>query len=82
MGAVLRTACMRRMMRDRSLGREKDVKRSGRTGAAGGETDAESGLDDGDDRRRALAALEAMLRRGLIDRDTFERRKAEIEAPG
>lgn len=48
----------------------------------GGETDAESGLDDHDDRRRSLAALEAMLRRGLIDRETFDRRKAEIEAAG
>jgi hypothetical protein len=48
----------------------------------GGETDAESGLDDRDDRRRSLVALEAMLKRGLIDREAFERRKAEIEAAG
>lgn len=51
-------------------------------GRAAGDTDAESGLDAQGDRRRSLAALEAMLKRGLVDAETFARRKAEIEASG
>lgn len=48
--------------------------------AAAGDTDAESGTAGGDDRREALAALEVMRRRGLIDEATYLARKREIEA--
>ena len=43
-------------------------------------TDEESGTAGGDDRRQALAALEIMRRRGLIDEATYLARKQEIEA--
>ena len=46
---------------------------------ASGLTDAESGAE-GEDRRRALFALDAMLKRGLIDPAEYARRKAAIEA--
>jgi len=50
-----------------------------RPGAAGGDTDAESGSVGEDNRGRALVALEIMRRRGLIDQATYETRKREIE---
>jgi hypothetical protein len=50
-----------------------------RPAAAAVETDAESG-DPGDNRRRALFALEAMLKRGLIGRADYEARRGAIEA--
>jgi hypothetical protein len=48
-------------------------------GAAGSDADAESGTAGGDDRHQALAALEVMRRRGLIDEAAYEARKREIE---
>ncbi|WP_395680768.1 hypothetical protein [Inquilinus sp.] len=51
-----------------------------RPAAATGDADAESGTAGGDDRREALAALEVMRRRGLIDEATYLARKREIEA--
>ena len=51
-----------------------------RPGAAAGDADAESGQACGDDRRQALAALEIMRRRGLIDDATYQARRQEIEA--
>lgn len=50
-----------------------------RPGAAGGDTDAESGSVGDDNRGRALVALEVMRRRGLIDPATYEARRKEIE---
>ncbi|MGK9236585.1 hypothetical protein KXS07_32495 [Inquilinus limosus] len=47
--------------------------------AASGAADAESGSAGGDDRRQALAALEVMRRRGLIDQATYATRRREIE---
>lgn len=43
-------------------------------------TDAESGTVGGDDRGQALFALDAMLSRRLIDRATYDRRRAAILA--
>jgi hypothetical protein len=56
---------------------------AGRTGAARMETDDESGTqgvpDDGDDeRRRALFALDAMFKRGLLAKEEYERRKTGL----
>ena len=48
--------------------------------AAPAATDAESGGVTSDDRRRALFALDAMLKRGLIDAADYAARKAAIEA--
>lgn len=59
--------------------------KEGRTGAARMETDDESGTqgvpDDGsDERRRALFALEAMRKRGLIPEAEYERRKQALKS--
>ena len=54
----------------------KDLKRPG---AAQTETDSESG-NAGDSRRRSLFALDAMLKRGLISPEDYDRRKQAIEA--
>lgn len=52
-----------------------------RPGAAMMGTDAESGnAGTASGKAQALHALTAMFDRGLIDRTTFEARKAEIEA--
>ncbi len=50
-----------------------------RPGAASLAADAESG-DPGDTRRRSLYALDAMLKRGLIDRETYAARRKAIES--
>lgn len=48
-------------------------------GAAGGETDSESG-NQGESMAKALFALDAMFRRGLIPEAQYRTRRAEIEA--
>ncbi len=61
----------------------RDTERPGRRpAAASADTDAESGLDAAEDRRRSLAALEAMAARGLIPPEEYARRRREIEAQG
>lgn len=49
------------------------------TGVTSPATDSETG-DPGDSRRRSLFALDAMLKRGLIPRAEYERRRKAIEA--
>lgn len=50
-----------------------------RQGAAPAKADAESG-NAGDSRRRALFALDAMLKRGLISPEDYATRKKAIAA--
>ncbi|HYD98403.1 MAG TPA: SHOCT domain-containing protein [Alphaproteobacteria bacterium] len=57
--------------------------RPAQPGAATSHADHEAGTDASDaaeDRRRALFALEAMLKRGLLSQAEFESRRAELLA--
>lgn len=55
---------------------------SASTGVAIARTDAESGQEGGDDRAQALRALDLMLQRGLISKDVYEERRADILKAG
>lgn len=57
----------------------RTIARRPAAGAASAAADAESGTG-APGARQALFALKAMFDRGLIDRDAYEARKAEIEA--
>lgn len=52
---------------------------SGHPGAARPDADSESGTEP-DDPEKALFALESMFQRGLIDKATYERRLAALNA--